>query len=93
MITQDEIIRYIKELSALAYNLKWATNQRVMLEVTVIKLCGSESHLDASISDRLSALEKRMDNGGSQHRCRAACCRYCAALLSSGMPICVSCRY
>jgi DNA polymerase-3 subunit gamma/tau len=61
LITQDEIIRYIKELSALAYNLKWATNQRVMLEVTAIKLCGSESHLDASISDRLSALEQRMD--------------------------------
>jgi DNA polymerase-3 subunit gamma/tau len=61
MITQDEIIRYIKELSALAYNLKWAANQRVMLEVTVIKLCGSESHLDASISDRLAALEKRME--------------------------------
>jgi DNA polymerase-3 subunit gamma/tau len=61
IITQDEIIRYIQELSALAYNLKWATNQRVMLEVTAIKLCGSESHLDASINDRLSALEKRMD--------------------------------
>ncbi|MGE5613588.1 MAG: DNA polymerase III subunit gamma/tau [Bacillota bacterium] len=61
LITQDEIIRYIKELSALAYNLKWASNQRVMLEVTVIKLCGSESYIDASISDRLAALEKRMD--------------------------------
>ena len=65
IITLDEIIRYIKELSALAYNLKWATNQRVMLEVTAIKLCGSESHLDASISDRLSALEKRMDTEGA----------------------------
>jgi len=60
-ITHDEIIRYVKELSALEYNLKWAANPRVLLEVTLIKLCGSESQSDASLADRLAALEKKLE--------------------------------
>lgn len=62
-ITHDEIIRYVKELSSLEYNLRWAVNPRVLLEVTLIKLCGSESHFNASIEDRLSALEKKLESG------------------------------
>ncbi len=62
-ISQDEIIYQVKELSALEYNLKWATNQRVLLEVTLIKLCGSTNSYDPSIGDRLAALEARLDNG------------------------------
>jgi len=60
-ITHDEIIRYVKELSALEYNLKWAANPRVLLEVTLIKLCGSESQFDASLADRLAALERKLE--------------------------------
>lgn len=63
MITLDEIIRQIKELSLLEYNMKWATNPRVLLEVTLIKLCGSESGMDASLSDRLTAIEKKLESG------------------------------
>ncbi len=63
-ISQDEIIYQVKELSALEYNLRWATNQRVLLEVTLIKLCGSANSYDPSIEDRLTALETRLDNGG-----------------------------
>lgn len=60
-ITHDEIIRHVKELSALEYNLKWAANPRVLLEVTLIKLCGSGSQFDASLADRLTALEKKLE--------------------------------
>jgi len=62
-ITLDNIIRYIKELSALEYNLKWVANPRVALEVTLIKLCGKESQYDASIEDRLASLEKKLESG------------------------------
>ena len=60
-ITHDEIIRHVKELSALEYNLKWAVNPRILLEVTLIKLCGSGSQFDASLADRLTALEKKLE--------------------------------
>lgn len=61
-ISQDEIIHFVKELSTLETGFKWASNPRVLLEVTLIKLCGS-SHVDGSILDRLAALENRLDNG------------------------------
>jgi DNA polymerase-3 subunit gamma/tau len=62
-ISLDEIAYQVKELSALEYNLKWATNQRVLLEVTLIKLCGSANSYDPSIEDRLTALEERLQSG------------------------------
>lgn len=63
-ITQDEIIRQVRELSSLESGLKWATNPRVLLEVTLIKLCGSGSPADASITDRLAAIENRLNTAG-----------------------------
>lgn len=63
LITLDETARYIRELSALENNMKWAANPRVLLEVTLVKLCGSMSVSDASIADRLTAIEKRLGNG------------------------------
>lgn len=62
-ISQDEIIYQVKELSALEYSLKWASNQRVLLEVTLIKLCGSTNSYDPSFEDRLTALEEKLQNG------------------------------
>ena len=62
-ITLDEIIYQVKELSALETGLKWASNQRVLLEVTLLKLCGSGSYIDGSVLDRLAALESRLDSG------------------------------
>ncbi len=63
VISQDDIIRHVRELSSLEYSLKWATNPRVSLEVTLIKLCGSGSQFDASLSDRLTALEQKLESG------------------------------
>ncbi len=61
-ISQEEIVYHVKELSALESGLKWASNPRVLLEVTLIKLCGSIS-FDGSVLDRLAALESRLDRG------------------------------
>ncbi|HEX2947391.1 MAG TPA: DNA polymerase III subunit gamma/tau [Clostridia bacterium] len=63
MITLDETTRCIRELSALESSLKWAANPRVLLEVTLVKLCGSISASEASIADRLDAIERRLDSG------------------------------
>lgn len=63
VISQDEIIYQIKELSALETGFKWASNPRVLLEVTLIKLYGSSSDAGRSVPDRLAALENRLDSG------------------------------
>jgi DNA polymerase III subunit gamma/tau len=62
-ISQDEIVYRIKELSALETGLKWASNPRVLLEVTLIKLCIDIVPEDASMNDRVTALENRLDSG------------------------------
>lgn len=60
-ISLDEIMQKIRELSALEYNLKYASNPRVMLEVTLIKLCSS-AYTGTDIEERLTALERRLEN-------------------------------
>ncbi len=62
-ISQDEIVNRIKELSALETGLKWASNPRVLLEVTLIKLCMGIAPEDANMSDRVAALENRLNSG------------------------------
>ena len=62
-ISQDDVINQVKELSALETGFKWASNPRVLLEVTLIKLCGSSSPIDGSVLGRLATLEKRLDSG------------------------------
>lgn len=61
-LSQGEIIRYLKELSSLEYNLKWASNKRVLLEVTLIKLCDSV-YTGSDIEDRLAILEEKLASG------------------------------
>lgn len=71
-ISLDEIMRYIKELSALENSLKYAINPRVMLEVTLIKVCGSNStehgggngtgSIGPDLEARLAAIERRLKN-------------------------------
>lgn len=62
-ISQDEITGMIKELSALEAGLKWASNPRVMLEVTLLKLCEGRGSSDGSLSGRVAALEKALADG------------------------------
>ncbi len=63
-LDREEIIFIIKELSLLESSLKWANHPRVLLEVSLIKLCESSFSVDAeNIMDRLAVLEKRISSG------------------------------
>ncbi len=60
-ISTDSITNYIMELSTLETSLKWASNPRILLEVTLIKLCKGILTTDRNLPDRVSALEKKLD--------------------------------
>ncbi|XCP85207.1 DNA polymerase III subunit gamma/tau [Roseburia hominis] len=64
MIEPGVLLRYIRIFSELTSKLKYATQKRVLLEVTLIKLCcpQMESGKD-SLLDRIRALEKQVEEG------------------------------
>lgn len=66
MIEAEVLLRYIRIFSELTNQLKYATQKRVLLEVTLIKLCKPqmESTRD-SLLDRIRALEKQVEEGVS----------------------------
>lgn len=62
-LLSDEITYTIKELSALAQSMKWASNPRILLEVSLIKLCDSGPSIpEDDIKARLSILEKKLNS-------------------------------
>jgi DNA polymerase III subunit gamma/tau len=62
-LDREEIYYIIKELSLLESGLKWATHPRILLEVTLIKLCEDiTSSANDNIVERVNALEKRINN-------------------------------
>ncbi|MFA9465142.1 MAG: DNA polymerase III subunit gamma/tau [Velocimicrobium sp.] len=64
LLDTDTIIRYIRVLSELSNQLKYASQKRVLIEVALIKLCkpAMETNLD-SILDRIRQLEKQVAEG------------------------------
>ncbi len=64
MIDSDTLIRYIRIFSELTNQLKYSTQKRVLLEVTLIKLCcpAMETTRDALL-DRIRAIEKQLEEG------------------------------
>ena len=63
----DTLMRYIRVFADLTNQLKYATQKRVLLEVTLIKLCrpAMDQNLDA-LSDRIRAIEKQIEQGAFQ---------------------------
>jgi len=60
---RDEIIYIIKELSQLESDFKWALHPRVLLEVSLVRICENEvSQFNKDIITRLSALERKINN-------------------------------
>lgn len=59
---QEQIMQVIKDLSLLEASLKWATHPRILLEVSLMKICKSSTIPDGSILDRLARLEDRINN-------------------------------
>jgi DNA polymerase III, subunit gamma and tau len=58
------LIRYIRIFSDLSNQLRYASRKRVLIEITLIKLCKPEmeQNLD-SITARLKTLEEKLENG------------------------------
>ena len=67
MIDSDTLIRYIRIFSDLTNQLKYATQKRVLLEVTLIKLCrpAMDQNKDALL-DRIRAIEKQLEEGACE---------------------------
>lgn len=60
----DTLMRYIRVFSELSGQLRYATQKRVLVEITLIKLCkpSMESNYD-SILHRLAQLEQKIEQG------------------------------
>ncbi len=64
MVDSDILMRYIRVLSELSAQIRFATQKRVMIEIALIKLCrpSMESRQDALL-DRIVQLERMMEQG------------------------------
>lgn len=64
MVDADTLMRYIRVLSELSNQLRYATQKRVLVEVGLIKLCrpAMETNLD-SVFDRIRVLEEKIEQG------------------------------
>jgi len=60
----EALVYFIKRLSSLQADLKYAANERILLEVAMLKLCSKsvEASFDG-VAARLSQLEKKVENG------------------------------
>lgn len=64
MIAPEILMRYIRIFSELSNQVKYASQKRVLIEIAIIKLCKPEMEKDeTSILDRLSHLEKKLEQG------------------------------
>ncbi len=64
MIETDVLLRYIRIFSELSEQLRYATQKRVLLEVTLIKLCTPAMEVKTdSLLDRIRALEEKVEKG------------------------------
>ncbi len=59
----ESIMRYIRIVSELSNNIRFSTQKRITIEVSIIKLCVPEMETDnASLSGRISALEEKVSS-------------------------------
>ncbi len=63
-VSAEEITFWIRRFSALLSEIRYVSNERVLLEVEVLRLCSSWAEQDmTAISARLSALERKVAEG------------------------------
>lgn len=64
MAENDVIMRYIRVLSELSGQIRYASQKRILVEMTLIKLCRPAMETDAqSLLDRVRQLEEKMEKG------------------------------
>lgn len=62
----DVIMRYIRVLSELSAQIRYATQKRILIEIGLIKLCRPQMETDAvSLADRVRALEQKIEQGAA----------------------------
>ncbi len=63
-VEPDTLMRYIRIFSDLSGQLKYASQKRILVELTIIKLCrpAMERNMD-SLFDRLSRVEQKLEEG------------------------------
>ena len=64
MVEVETLMRYIRVLSELSNQIRYATQKRVLVEIGLIKLCRPAMETDfESILDRLRVVEKQLEQG------------------------------
>ncbi len=62
MVREDTLMRFIRILSDLSEQMRYAGSKRVLLEVALIKLCRPAMETDEiSVLERVRVLEKQLD--------------------------------
>ena len=60
----DRIMRYIRVLSDLSGQIRYAAQKRVLIEIALIKLCRPQMEVDtSSLSERIRDLEEKLEKG------------------------------
>lgn len=63
-VDSNALMRYIRIFSELSNQIKYATQKRVMLEISLVKLCRPQMEQDvSSLAQRLAEMEKRLESG------------------------------
>ena len=63
-VSEDELMRYIRILSQLSNQIRYASNKRILTELAVIKMCRPESERkDDSLISRIRAIENKLESG------------------------------
>lgn len=64
MVENDVIMRYIRVLSELSGQIRYASQKRILIEIALIKLCRPEMETDVqSLTDRVRQLEQKIKHG------------------------------
>ena len=64
MAENDVIMRYIRILSGVSGQIRYASQKRILVEMAIIKLCRPGMETDTgSLADRIRQLEEKIENG------------------------------
>ena len=64
LVTDENVMRYIRILSELSNQIKFASSKRVLVEIAMMKLCKPAIEPDvAGVMERLEHLEEEVENG------------------------------
>ena len=60
---RQQLMRTMELFMRVESEMKWATQPRTMLELAAVRACHPEQEADAALSERLSRMEKMLENG------------------------------